>query len=509
MKFDARIREHARRKEQAKAMGGPDKLAARARTGILNVRERVDHLLDPGSFREAGLFGVSYLPDMRESTPADGKVTGFGRIDGRRVGVVGYDFTVKGSSSSFTNNRKMSHIKDASRKRGFPVVFLNESTGVRMPDIMGEGMGLSVESDRFLRNRESPWVAAILGNAYGSAGWHACCADFCVMRKGSVMAVASPRVVSMALGRDITPEELGGWQVLAEQSGFADMVVDTDREALDAIKRFLSYLPSHCNEPPPYVEPPEHAGDAVANILDLIPESRSQVYDVRKIIRAIVDPDSFFEIKERFGRSATTGLARLSGRSIGVVANNPMYKAGAIDVDACRKITDFIVLCDSYNVPLVFLQDQPGFLVGPDAERQGIVGRVINWMNAMLQVTVPKISIILRKSYGRGFINMGGASTADEIAAWWDAEVSFMNPRTAVFVVHGVREEDDPERFAELLKDMTRNGSAYDLAAVYGVREVLDPRETRAYLIDMLEVHTSRLTRGIGAHRLSNWPTSY
>lgn len=509
MKFEDNIAEHERRTVRAKAMGGEEKLAKIRSAGLLNVRERIEYLIDRGTFRETGLFGVSYLPEMRESTPADGKVTGFGRIDGRRVGVVGYDFTVKGSSSSFTNNRKMSHVKDTGRRRGFPIVFLNESTGVRMPDIMGEGMGLTVESDRFLRNREAPWATAILGNAYGSAGWHACCSDFCVMRKGAVMAVASPRVVSMAIGRDITPEELGGWQVLAEHSGFADMVVDTDQEALDAIKRFLSYLPTNRNEAPPLAPVPEGADEPIKDVLNLIPESSAQVYDVRKVISAIADPGSTFEIKERFGRSVTTSLARLDGRSIGVVANNPRFKGGAIDVDACVKITDFIVLCDSYNVPLVFLQDQPGFLIGPDAEKRGIVGRVINWMNALLQVTVPKFSIILRKSYGRGFINMGGASTADEIAAWWGAEVSFMNPRTAVSVVYGVKEEDDPQKYQQLLKQMARNGSAYDLAAVFGVREVIDPRETRAYLREMLDVHLPRLTNGVGRHLLANWPTSY
>jgi acetyl-CoA carboxylase carboxyltransferase component len=214
-------------------------------------------------------------------------------------------------------------------------------------------------------------------------------------------------------------------------------------------------------------------------------------------------------MKERFGRSATTALVRIDGQSVGVVANNPMFKGGAIDADACSKITDFIVMCDSFNVPLVFLQDQPGFLVGPEAEKRGIVGKVINWMNALLQVTVPKISIILRKSYGRGFINMGGAGTCDEIAAWWTTEVSFMNPRTAVMVVHGLKEEDDPERFQQLLKEMARNGSAYDLAAIFGVKEVLDPRETRAYLIEMLDVHRLRLRNGVGEHRLAAWPTSY
>jgi acetyl-CoA carboxylase carboxyltransferase component len=241
----------------------------------------------------------------------------------------------------------------------------------------------------------------------------------------------------------------------------------------------------------------------------LIPESTSQVYDVRKIIRAFVDSGSFFELRERYGRSIATGLARLGGRAIGIIANNPLYKGGAMDADACSKATDFIVLCDSYNVPLVFLHDQPGFLIGTDAEQRGVIGRVINWMNAVLQVTVPRISIILRKSYGRGFINMGGAGIADEIAAWWTAEVSFMNPRTAVMVVHGVKEEEEPERFRELLAEMARNDSAYDLAAVYGVKEVLDPRETRDYLKEALDVHALRLSDGVGQHRLANWPTSY
>jgi methylmalonyl-CoA decarboxylase subunit alpha len=509
MKFENEIKEHEQRCRRASAMGGEDKLAKRREPGIMNARERIGHLLDPGSFRESGLFGVSYIPAMRETTPCDGKVTGFGKINGRRVGVVGYDFTVKGSSSSYTNNRKMAHVKDIGGKRGFPVVFLGESTGVRMPDIMGEGMGMNFEGPRFLRTREAPWVAAVLGNAFGSAAWHACCADFCVMRKGSVMAVASPRVVSMSLGREVTPEELGGWQVLAEHSGFADVVVDTDEQAIGTIKRFLSYLPTNNCEAPPVAAVPEGSDDAVKNVLELIPESAAQVYDVRKVIQALVDRDSFFELKERYGRSITTGLARLDGRVIGIVANNPLYKGGAMDAEACSKATDLIVLCDSYNVPLVFLQDQPGFLIGPDAEKKGVIGRVINWMNALLQVTVPRISIILRKSYGRGFINMGGAGIADEIAAWWTAEVSFMNPRTAVMVVHGVKEEDDPERFRELLAEMARNGGAYDLAAVYGVKEVLDPRETREYLKQTLDVHTLRLTGGVGQHKLANWPTSY
>ena len=509
MKFERQIQEHAERAGRAMAMGGPAKLDKRRQSGLLNVRERINHLLDPGSFRESGLFGVSYLPEMRESTPCDGKVTGFGKIAGRRVGVVGYDFTVKGSSSSYTNNRKMAHVKEIGGKRGFPVVYLGESTGVRMPDIMGEGMGMNFEGPRFLRIREAPWVTAIMGNAFGSSAWHACCSDFCVVRKNSVMAVASPGVVSMALGRKVTPEELGGWQILAEHSGFADRVVDTDEQVIETIKQFLSFLPTNNREAPPVAEVPAGSDEAAKGMLELIPESATQVYDVRKIIAAFVDKGSFFEIKDRFGRSLTTGLARLNGRTIGIVANNPMFKGGSMDADSCGKATDFIVLCDSFNIPLVFLHDQPGFLIGPDSEKKGVIGKVINWMNAMLQVTVPRISIILRKSYGRGFINMGGAGTSDEISAWWTAEVSFMNPRTAVTVVHGLKEEDDPERFNDLLKEMARNGGAYDLAAVYGVKEVLDPRETREYLKEALDVHTLRLSGGVGQHKLANWPTSF
>ena len=194
MAFEDKEKELAERRKQAEAMGGPEKLKRRKNAGVLNATERVDYLFDKNTFREAGLFGTSYLPDMKDQTPRDGKLCGFGQVDGRKVGVVAYDFTVKGSSSSYTNNKKMSHIKDTGAKRGIPVVFIGESTGVRMPDIMGEGMGFTAEGTRFLRRRKAPWVSAQLGMCFGSSAWHAVCSDFNVMRKGSVMAVASPRI---------------------------------------------------------------------------------------------------------------------------------------------------------------------------------------------------------------------------------------------------------------------------------------------------------------------------
>ncbi|MHB8599562.1 MAG: carboxyl transferase domain-containing protein, partial [Ktedonobacteraceae bacterium] len=244
MAFEKHIEEHEQRRAKALAMGGPEKLARRRAEGILNARERVEYLLDSQSWEETGLFGTSILPEMRDETPADGKVAGFGRIQGREVGVASFDFTVKGSSSSTTNEKKIAHIKDVAKRRGLPLVFLGESTGARMPDIMGAtGMAGLGGPTRFLRMRETPWAAAVLGHAYGSAAWHACVSDFMVMRKGAIMAVSSPRLVEMATRGQVDPEALGGWKLHAEITGFADQVVETDAAALDAIKQFLSYLP--------------------------------------------------------------------------------------------------------------------------------------------------------------------------------------------------------------------------------------------------------------------------
>jgi acetyl-CoA carboxylase carboxyltransferase component len=244
-------------------------------------------------------------------------------------------------------------------------------------------------------------------------------------------------------------------------------------------------------------------------MLEIVPESRNKVYDVRKVIAAIADTDSAFELKERYGKSVATVLARLDGKSIGFIANNPLFKGGALDADACQKITSFMVLCDSFNVPLVFLVDVPGFLIGVEGEMRGMPGKVINWMNAMSQVTVPKITVILRKSYGQAYINMAGGKGADEVALWPTADLGFMDPAVSVNVLYGVKREDDPARFKELVEEVQRDTSAWALAELYEAQTVIDPRETREYLIRTLDVHRLRLKNGVGEHLLRNWPTSY
>lgn len=509
-KFSEEIREHERRRLQAMAMGGPEKLARRRANGVLNARERLQYLLDEGSWRESGLFGVSNRRDMADQTPADGKVTGFGMIEGRQIGVVAYDFTVKGSSSSPTSNRKMSHIKRVATARGFPLVFLSESTGIRMPDTMGgRGMGLISSGDRFLRSRESPWVCGVFGFAFGSAAWHAVASDFTVMRKGAVMAVSSSKLVRLATGNDVSSEELGGWELHAKITGYADAVAESDEEGLDLIRRFLSYLPSNSLLQPPRVEVPAGSDDASMQLLGLLPENSRRVYDVRPVVQSIVDVDSYFELKALFAPCLTTCLARIQGRTVGIIANNPRYKAGALDANACDKATSFIVLCDSYNIPLVCLADQPGFLIGREAEGAGILGKVINWMQALSLCTVPVFSIITRKSYGQAFVNMGAGGMSDEVAAWWLADVSFMSPQSAARIVYGVDPDAEPEGYERRLAEMALDNSAYSLAANFGTHEVIDPRETRSYLAAMLDIYDPVGSGVHGKRLLANWPSSY
>ena len=505
------VAELTEREAAGRSMGGEEKLKRRADAGILNARERIDLLLDHASFYESGLLAESSTrPEDRGRTPADGKVSGFGSIDGRPVGVVSNDFTVKGASSSATNAKKVSHIKRYAKQRGFPLVFLGESTGARMPDHMGSrGMGtlLGQDGTQYLRTRDTPWVSACLGHSYGSSTWYSVLSDFNVMRKGAVLAVSSPLLASLAVGEDVDPQALGGWRVHAELTGFADRVVNTDEDAISDIKRFLSYLPSHNGQTPPETGVAEGSGEGMASILEHLPTSRNQVYDMRKLINEIVDAQSFFELKPRFGKSMVTGLARLEGKVVGIVANNPLSKGGAMDTDGCDKATSFLVLCDSYNIPIVMLVDTPGFIIGTEAEKRRAPGKIMNMMNALSLVSVPKISVVIRKSYGQAYLNMGGGKNSDEVLAWPTAEVSFMTPEFGVKVVDGI-DRGDPG-FDEALAVMEGDTEVWDMASVYAVQSVIRPQDTRSALARLLDVHQLRRTNGIGQHLLAAWPTSY
>ncbi|MCZ6474341.1 MAG: methylmalonyl-CoA carboxyltransferase, partial [SAR324 cluster bacterium] len=420
------------RRERASAMGGAEKLAKRKERGRLNAWERLACLVDQDSFVETGLLGASgVFKEDEANTPRDGKIVGFAKVDGREVAVCVNDFTTKGASTSATNSKKMGHVRRVATEKGFPFIHVGESTGARLPDAMGaRGMGRLMGNDttQFRRFRENPWAAAALDTAFGSSAWLCCCSDFAVMKKGSIMAVSSPRLVSLAIGEKVDLEELGGWRVHAEYTGLIDRFVDTDQEAMAEIRRFLGYMPNNNTELPPQVEPAEDAGQDQRRILEVIPEKRTQVYDMRKIVQILVDRGSDFEIKPGFGKPAITTLARLGGKPVGIIANNPYMGGGALSAEACRKIIDFQVLCDSFNVPMVRLMDTPGFVVGVDAERKGAPGWIMNFMNSTSLITVPCITVIVRKAYGRAYVAMGGGRYNDEMVAWPMAEVSFMDP---------------------------------------------------------------------------------
>ena len=511
MSYDRMLEEFRRRRDAAMAMGGPERVARIHRRGSLDARQRIDYLFDQGTFVESGLLATSYRPEDRETTPADGKVCGYGRIEGREAAVISHDLSVKGASSSITNVKKMRHMRETAIKNGMPLVFLNESSGARIPDTMGAiGTGnLGQDPTQFVRRREIPYATAVLGPAYGTACWFTQLSDFVAMRKGSVLAVSSPKVTAIAIGEEVDPEELGGWKMQQEVTGKVDYATDTDEQALDLIKRFLSYLPSHHNEPPPSAPVPAGADAACADILDIVPPERQKVYDMRKVLAAIADPDSVFELKPRFARTAITALAHLGGRTVGFVASNPRHKAGALDPDSCDKITSFLVLCDSFNIPLVFLTDTPGFLIGVAGERQKAPGKIMNFMTAMQMCTVPKLSLVMRKSYGQAYLNMAGTRNADEMIAWPMADVGFMDPGVAVNVVYSVTREAEPERFEQLLSAVEGETTAYDLASIYSAQFVIEPRQSRAHLLRLLEVHARRRTGGIGEHLLGTWQTTF
>ena len=498
------LAEFERRRILAEAMGRADKLQQRRQAGLLDARQRLDRLFDAGSFSEVGLFAHS--GDDPARAPADGKIAGFGRIDGREAAAVSNDFTVMGASSTIVNGRKIGHMKRVAAQRGLPLVFLGESSGARIPETMGAaGMGASgSDPTQYMRLRETPWAAAILGPCFGSSSWYACLSDFRVMRRGALLSVSSAPLVQQATGAQVDPEDLGGWKLHAETTGLVDLVVDSDAEAIDAIRRFLSYLPSHAQEAPPLAPVRAGSGEGMAAIADLLPAQRTQVYDMKKLLRTVVDRDSLFELKAGFGKTGITALARIGGRSVGLIASNPLQRGGALQIEACQKIAAFIVLCDSFNIPLVNFADVPGFAIGLDAERKAAPARIMNYMAALQLASVPKLTVVVRKLYGQAYLNLGGGRNSDEVAIWPTAEIGFMAPAAGVTVVHGLKPGDPG--FEQRLAEVERETSPWVMAGQFSVQHVLRPAETRDWLIRMLQVHQARASGGVGRHLLQSWP---
>ena len=520
MPFEKELDEFEKKRARALEMGGSEKVKKQHDKGKFTARERIDRLLDPGSFLEVGMFNHSDVPGMEEKTPADSKIAGYGKVEGRQVVVVSNDFTVLAATSSRVAGRKEGELKVRAALRGHPVIYLGEAGGARMPDIMGSGGLASFGGggfDSYLqimsRVRQTPMITAILGECYGMPTWMACLSDFVVQVKGSAMGVSGPRVVELALGESVTDEELGGWRVHAEITGNVDRVAQNEAECFQIIRQYLSYLPSHCDEPPPQAPVPEVSGANMENILELLPEQRNRGYDMHRLLSCIVDSQSLFPIKPAFGKSVITALARIDGGVVGLVANQPMFNAGAMDTDGIDKVISFLCLCDSFNIPLLFFHDIPGFLVGKEAERRRVAARVMNYMNALGLLTVPRISIVVRKSYGMAFWNMcGSGCAADFLVAWPSAEMSFVDPAIAANVVYGGKPsatDKASEKWQALMHQLMDDASPYGAAGKHYIHDIIDPRATRSYIIKALEISYNLRRNGISEHKLANWPTKF
>ncbi len=481
-------------------LGGEDKIQKQHERGKLTCRERIDLLLDKGSFMEFGRLGMHH-GDGKARSPADGCVTGYGTINGRKVGVAAYDFTVFGGSMGEVSETKMARLREMVLRWRIPVIWLIDSAGAR---IGAGGGGHEKEASRFagtgylfqeqaVLSGVVPQVCAMVGPGAAGTAYIPGLADFVPMVKGtSSMALAGPYLVKAAVGEDISEQDLGGSQIHNEMSGNADMEVASDQECMEKIKQYLSYFPDNCEQKPPIVPYSGNAGLVDDKILDVIPENPKRAYDVHKVINLIADEGSFFEMKAKWARNICTGFARFGGRPAGIVASNPMFLGGALDLNAADKAARFVWLCDAFSIPLIFLQDTPGFVVGSRVEQAGIIRHGAKMLHAVATATVPKVTVLLRKCYGAGYFVMNGAAyEPDQILAWPLAEISVMGPEGMVAIFARKTLEGLPEDkradMAKQMADKIRETIDPYIAAGWGmIDDVIDPRETRQRIIQAL-----------------------
>ena len=499
--FASRIGELRDRKARNLRMGGAERIARQHERGKLTVRERIDLLFDQGSFVEFGL--LAHQQPMRgnqvaapELTPADGVITGHGLIDGRQVWVIAYDFTVMaGSMGAVGEQYKCARVRDMALRYRKPIVWLLDSAGARIQEAAGSTFAGSgyLFYDQVTMSGVIPQVAAMMGPCAAGTAYIPGLSDFVPMVKGtSSMSLGGARLVKAATGEDVTDHDMGGSQVHCYESGVGDNEVADDVECIATVRRFLSYLPSSNTEEPPYIATEDPSDRLVEGLEKIVPTSPRAAYDVRRVIKLIADRDSWFEIKPTWAKNLVIGFSRMGGHSVGIVANQPMQKGGTLDSDSADKAARFIRMCDAFNVPLVYLVDVPGFIVGSAVEKQGIIRHGAKMLYATSEATVPKITVVMRKAYGAGyFVMCGRGYHPDLLVAWPFAEISVMGPEGAVNIIfrRQIGGAADPEGERQRLVEEFRHMiGPYVSAGHAHVDDVIDPRETRPLLIRGLEL---------------------
>ncbi|MEY2463970.1 MAG: methylmalonyl-CoA decarboxylase subunit alpha [Acidimicrobiaceae bacterium] len=497
------------RRAVALAMGGAERVTRQRDLGKLPVRERLDLLLDAGSFVEHGLLADHMDPSLaaRGSLAADGCVTGVGKIDGRRVAIIAYDFTVMAGSMGQIGEQKTARMRELVLRQRIPVVWLLDSGGARIQSTSGStfaGAG-ALFREQIVLSGVVPQVGAMLGHCAAGTAYIPALTDFVPMVKGtSSMALGGRHLVKAATGEDVSEEEMGGSEVHNKVSGVADQEVASDEECLAMVRRYLSFFPSNNTEAPPITpctDPVDRRGE---ELYDIVPTAPRRAYDMRKVLDVVVDHEedgspAYLEMKPQWARNIITTLARVGGRPVGIVANQPMVLGGALDVNAADKAARFVWLCDAFGIPLVFLHDVPGFIVGSAVEKQGIIRHGAKMLFAVSEATVPKVSVVLRKSYGAGYFVMNGlAYEADRLVIWPTAEIAVMGPDGMVNITMRKQldaipegKERDAARIA-MAEEFRKNIDPYIAAGHAQVDDVIDPADTRLAIWQGLEVSATK-----------------
>ncbi len=497
-----KIKELREREAKIKEMGGPKAVAKQHERGKLTARERIEYFFDPGTFRELDMFvkhrGTLFGMDKME-IPADGVITGYGKVNGREVFVFSQDFTARAGTLGEMHAKKICKVMDLALKSGKPLVGFNDSGGARIQ----EGVdALSGYGQIFYRNAIAsgviPQISAIMGPCAGGAVYSPAMTDFVFMVKNtSYMFITGPEVVKSVLGEVITQEDLGGAMAHCSKSGVAHFACEDDRHAIDMIKKLLSYLPDNNIEDPPYATPTDDPKRLCPALDSIIPDNPMGSYDVKDVIKEIVDNGEFLEIHEYYAQNIVVGFARLNGHVIGIIANQPKVLAGCLDINSSDKATRFIRFCDAFNIPLLTLADVPGYLPGRDQEWGGIIRHGAKLLWCYSEATVPKITLILRKDYGGSYLAMCSRDLgADLVFAWPTAEIAVMGAEGAANIIFRkeIQSASDPEAKRKEKIEEYRNllYNPYIAASRGYIDGVIVPSETRSMLIEALELLKSK-----------------
>jgi len=490
------------RREKAKQGGGEEKIAKQHERGKLTARERIDLLVDAGTFVEMGIHGRPHFAARAMEgveAPADGVITGWGDVDGRPCCIAAYDFTVMAGSMGMTGEIKVGRLREMALSKRMPLIWLLDSAGARIQEASGS---MFAGSGHLFREEVEmsgviPMVAAMMGPCAAGTAYIPALSDFVPMVSGQgAMALAGPHLTKAVTGEDISMEELGGAKVHCRKSGVGDLEVKDDEECIRVVREYLSYFPPNCEQKPPIRESADPVDRRSEKLMEIVPESSRQPYDMYEVIEEIVDDGEYFDIKPKFARTLITCLARFGGQPVGIVANQPKHLAGILDNDSSDKAARFINLCDAFNIPLVFLQDVPGFMVGSKVEHAGIIRHGAKMLYAVSRATVPKVTVVVRKAYGAGYYVMcGKAYEPDLIVAWPGAEISVMGAEGAVNIIgrSAIEASDDPDATREeMLNAVRQQIDPYIAAGNAVIDDIIDPRETRPTIVKALRMAATK-----------------